>query len=112
MADQTETRNEFSKGWTILLSGVLGVACGASPLPFNVVGFTVEPMIEEFGWSRTQILFPITIFGVIAALLAPFFGSLADKYGVRKVALYSLLAFGLSFAAISLTPIASPLAVV
>ncbi|MEW4467795.1 MFS transporter [Parasphingorhabdus sp. JC815] len=106
MAENTEVRNEFSKGWTVLLAGVLGVACGASPLPFNVIGFTVEPMIAEFGWSRTQILFPITIFGIIAALLAPFFGSLADKYGVRKVALYSLLAFGLSFAAISLTPTA------
>lgn len=100
-------RNEFSLGWTVLLAGVLGVACGASPIPFNVIGFTVEPMIAEFGWSRTQILFPITIFGVIASLLAPFFGSLADTHGVRKVALLSLLAFGLSFAAISLTPTAA-----
>ena len=49
---------------------------------------------------------PITIFGIIASLLAPFFGSLADKYGVRKVALYSLLAFGVSFGMISLTPTA------
>lgn len=106
MVDKTEVRNEFSKGWTILFAGFLGVAFGASPLPFNVIGFTVEPMIAEFGWSRTQILFPITIFGVIAALLAPFFGSLADRYGVRSVALYSLLAFGLSFAAIGLTPTA------
>ena len=104
--DATTERNEFSLGWTVLVAGVLGVACGASPIPFNVIGFTVEPLIEEFGWSRTQILFPITIFGVIASLLAPFFGSLADKHGVRKVALYSLLAFGLSFAAISLTPTA------
>jgi MFS family permease len=99
-------RNEFAMGWKVLLAGVLGVACGASPIPFNVIGFTVEPLIEEFGWTRTQILFPITIFGIIASLLAPFFGSLADKYGVRKVALYSLLAFGLSFAAISFTPTA------
>lgn len=106
MADNTKVQNEFSKGWTILLAGVLGVACGASPIPFNVIGFTVEPMIAEFGWSRTEILLPITIFGIIASLLAPFFGSLADKYGVRKVALYSLLAFGLSFAAISFTPTA------
>jgi OFA family oxalate/formate antiporter-like MFS transporter len=100
-------RSEFSLGWTILLAGVLGVACGASPIPFNVIGFTVEPMIAEFGWTRTQILFPITIFGVIASLLAPFFGSLADSYGVRKVALYSLAAFGLSFGAIALTPTAA-----
>ncbi|MEP2990516.1 MAG: MFS transporter [Parasphingorhabdus sp.] len=104
----TETeRGEFALGWKVLFASVLGVACGASPIPFNVVGFTVEPLIEEFGWSRTQILFPITIFGIIAALLAPFFGSLADKYGVRKVALYSLVAFGVSFAMVSLTPTAA-----
>ncbi len=107
MTDTTAERGEFALGWKVLLASVLGVACGASPIPFNVVGFTVEPLIEEFGWSRTQILFPITIFGIIAALLAPFFGSLADKYGVRKVALYSLIAFGVSFAMVSLTPTAA-----
>ncbi len=112
MVSATETPNikeagEFSKAWTVLLAGVLGVACGASPIPFNVIGFTVEPLIAEFNWTRTQILFPITIFGVIASLLAPFFGSLADKHGVRRVALWSLAAFGLSFAAISLTPTAA-----
>lgn len=105
--ETTYDKGEFSLGWKVLLAGVFGVACGASPLPFNVIGFTIEPMIAEFGWSRTQILFPITIFGVIASLLAPFFGSLADKYGVRPVALWSLLAFGASFAAISLTPTAA-----
>ncbi len=99
-------RSEFLLGWTVLLAGVLGVAFGASPVPVNIIGFTVEPLIAEFGWSRTAILLPMTIFGVIAALLAPYFGSLADKYGVRKVALLSLAAFGLSFGALSLTPTA------
>ncbi len=107
MTETAADRGEFSLGWTVLFASVLGVACGASPIPFNVIGFTVEPLIEEFGWSRTQILVPITIFGIIASLLAPFFGSLADKYGVRKVALYSLVAFGVSFAMISLTPTAA-----
>ncbi|WP_339693582.1 MFS transporter [uncultured Parasphingorhabdus sp.] len=106
MMATTEKRGEFALGWKVLFASVLGVACGASPLPFNVIGFTVEPLIAEFGWTRTQILMPITIFGIIASLLAPFFGSLADKYGVRKVALYSLLAFGVSFGMISLTPTA------
>ncbi|ASK88869.1 MFS transporter [Sphingorhabdus sp. SMR4y] len=106
MEASTEQRGEFALGWKVLFASVLGVACGASPLPFNVIGFTVEPLIVEYGWTRTQILMPITIFGIIASLLAPFFGSLADKYGVRKVALYSLAAFGISFAMISLTPTA------
>ncbi|MEO9599464.1 MFS transporter [Parasphingorhabdus sp.] len=106
MEASTEERGEFALGWKVLFASAIGVACGASPVPFNVIGFTVEPLIAEFGWTRTQIVMPITIFGVIAALLAPFFGSLADKYGVRKVALYSLLAFGISFGMIALTPTA------
>ncbi|WP_321327148.1 MFS transporter [uncultured Parasphingorhabdus sp.] len=106
MVATTEERGEFALGWKVLFASMLGVACGASPIPFNVIGFTVEPLISEFGWTRTQILMPITIFGIIASLLAPFFGSLADKYGVRKVALYSLLAFGISFGMIALTPAA------
>ncbi len=95
---------EFSKGWTILLAGVLGVMCGASPIPYNVIGFTAEPLQAEFGWSQTQVLLPITLFGVIASLLAPVFGWMADRYGVRPVALWSLFAFALAFGAISLTP--------
>ena len=100
-------RSEFALGWKVLLAGVLGVMCGASPIPYNVIGFTAEPLTAEFGWSQTQILIPITIFGVIASLLAPVFGWMADRYGVRPVALWSLFAFGLAFAAISLTPASS-----
>lgn len=97
-------RGEFSLGWKVLLAGVIGVACGASPIPFNVIGFTIAPLTQEFGWTTTQILTPITIFGVVAALLAPVFGWLADTYGVRRIALWSLFGFGVTFAALSLTP--------
>lgn len=100
-------RNEFAMGWKVLIAGVLGVMCGASPIPYNVIGFTAEPLTQEFGWSQTQVLVPITIFGVIASFLAPVFGWMADRYGVRPVALWSLFAFALAFAAISLTPAAN-----
>ncbi|MDX2209834.1 MAG: MFS transporter [Sphingopyxis sp.] len=100
-------QSEFKLGWKVLLAGVLGVACGASPIPYNVIGFTVDPIIAEMGWTRVQILTPITIFGVIASCLAPVFGWMADRFGVRPVALASLFAFGVAFAAISLTPTGS-----
>ncbi len=99
-----DQKTEFSLGWKVLLAGVLGVACGASPIPFNIIGFTIAPLQDEFGWTITQIVFPITIFGIIASFLAPFFGWLADRYGVRPVALLSLAAFGLAFAAVLFTP--------
>lgn len=95
---------EFSKGWTVLLAATLGVMCGASPIPYAIVGFTVKPLKEEFGWTQTEAVLPITIFGVIASFLAPLFGWMADRFGVRPVALWSLFGFAAAFGTISFTP--------
>jgi MFS family permease len=97
-------RSEFRLGWKVLVAALLGVAFGASPLPFNTIGFFIDPLQQECGWTRTEISFGITIYGVLGALLAPAFGWLADRYGVRKVALGSLSIFGLIFASFSVIP--------
>lgn len=97
-------RGEFSKGWKVLLAALLGTACGSSPLPFQTAGFMMGPIQQEFGWSFKEISFGVTIYGVLGALLAPAFGAMADRFGVRKVALGSLTAFGLVFASFGLMP--------
>lgn len=97
-------RSEFALGWKVLIAALLGVACGASPLPFNTLGFVLEPIHKEFGWSFAQISLSVTIFGVVAASLAPVFGWMADRYGVRTVALWATFGFALTFAALGATP--------
>lgn len=104
MSTTAEQRSEFSVGWKVLLAGFLGTMCGASPLPFNVLGFLFEPLQREFGWNVQQVSIGITIFGITASLLAPVFGWLADRYGVRRVAILSLLGFSAAFASVALTP--------
>jgi OFA family oxalate/formate antiporter-like MFS transporter len=99
-----ETPSELSRGWKALLASLVGVAFGASPLPFITIGFFIDPLQQEFGWSRTEISLGVTIYGVLAALLAPLFGWLADRYGVRRVALGSLAIFGLTFASFAIIP--------
>ena len=47
---------------------------------------------------------PGQIYGLLGAFLAPAFGAMADRWGVRRVALGSLTAFGLVFASFSLMP--------
>ena len=101
---ETPQVNEFRGGWKVLVASLLGVAFGASPLPFNTIGFFIDPLQREFGWSRTEISLGITIYGTLAALLAPVFGWLADRYGVRRVALGSLTIFALVFASFSIMP--------
>jgi len=95
---------EFSLGWKVLLAALIGVACGASPLPFNTIGFVLGPINEEFGWSFAQISAAMMFYGITGALLAPVFGWMADTYGVRKVAMLSTFAFGIMFAAVGAAP--------
>jgi len=97
-------RSEFRLGWKVLLASMLGVMCGASPIPFNTIGFFIGPLNAEFGWTFRDISIGITIFGVLASFLAPVFGAMADRFGVRPVALASLVAFGLAFASFAFTP--------
>jgi MFS family permease len=97
-------QSELQRGWKVLLASLLGVAFGASPVPFNTIGFFMKPLQDEFGWTRTEISFGITIYGILGALLAPFFGWAADRWGVRRVALASLAVFGVVFASFALIP--------
>lgn len=101
---QAPPSGEFRKGWKVLLAALLGTAFGASPLPFQTAGFMMGPIQQEFGWSLKEISFGVTIYGVLGALLAPAFGALADRFGVRRVALGSLTAFGLVFGSFAFMP--------
>ena len=100
----TPARSEFRLGAKPLAAALVGVACGASPIPFNVLPLVMGPIHAEFGWDFAAIAGGVTIFGVIASLLAPFYGGLADRHGVRPVALISLAAFAAAFAAFYFVP--------
>lgn len=104
---ESQTKAEFRAGWKVLVAGLAGVACGASPVPFNVIGFTIDPIHQETGWSIAQISLGITVFGIVAALMAPAFGWMADRYGVRRVAIGSTVAFAASLALLGLIPTSS-----
>lgn len=95
---------EFRKGWKSLTAGVVGVATGASPLPFNALPIVIGPIHLAMGWSFLQISIGITIYGIVGACLAPAVGALADRVGVRPVAMASLLAFSLAFGLLYFTP--------
>ena len=100
----TAPPGEFRRGWRVLVAALLGTACGASPIPFQTTGFFIAPLQAEFGWTLREISTGVFIYGVLGALLAPLFGVLSDRHGVRPVALLSLTAFGVVFACFSLTP--------
>ena len=102
------TSTEFRRGWTVLFAAAMGTALGASPIPFNSVGPFIKPLAAEFGWGRGDIQLALFVFTMAVVLTVPFIGGLADRYGVRKVAIGTLAAFGICFGALSLTPASLP----
>ena len=88
---------EFRTGWPVVLSAMLGIGLGLSPVPFYTMGIFAPVLAQHFGWSFAQILagFPILTFTVL--FMSPVVGWLSDRYGVRPIALGSCAAFSVCF---------------
>jgi MFS family permease len=97
-------RSEFYWGGKPLAAALIGVACGASPIPFNVLPLIIGPISQEFNWTFAQASAGMTVFGIIAALMAPLFGGFSDKFGVKPVVLWSLFLFGIGFGSFYFLP--------
>ncbi len=70
------------------------VAFLSTGLPTGIAGYAfgvfVAPLEAEFGWSRSEINFSLSL-GLIASLLAFPVGSLIDRFGSRPVMFVSLM---------------------
>lgn len=50
------------------------------------------PLEDEFGWSRTELSFAVTVNLLLFGLMAPFAAALMARFGLRKVTTFALLA--------------------
>jgi predicted MFS family arabinose efflux permease len=94
---------EFRRGWPIVLSSMLGVGLGLSPLPFYTIGLLAPQLATTFGWGMGQIFFGITISSMVVVAAGPLAGFIASRIGVRKTALGSTVLFSLAFMAFALS---------
>ncbi len=100
---------EFKAGWPVVLSSMLGIGLGLSPLPFYTTGVIAPYLMKAFGWKIGQIMAGITVTTAVVLFAGPAAGFLAVRYGARKVALTSLVLFSLTFMAFSLSNGSLPL---
>ena len=94
---------EFREGWKVVLAAMLGIGLGLSPVPFYTIGMLAPELAKAFQWPFAAIMggLPIMTFAVLVA--SPAVGLLADRYGVRRVALASVVLFSLAFMSFALS---------
>ncbi|MDE2372403.1 MAG: MFS transporter [Burkholderiales bacterium] len=88
----------FFYGWVIAIIAAIGLAsCVAIFIP-STIGLLVGPLKAEFGWSPKAIFLAPVFATTTTIVIAPFIGSLVDRYGARRVIALSFAAEALLIA--------------
>jgi len=97
-----QTWSELARNWRLLGACTIGFGLSLSGIPFYTLGVFVDPLHAAFGWSVGQVQIGLTISYLTTMAILPAVGWLADRIGVRRVALGSLTGLGLAFMALGL----------
>lgn len=84
----------------MVLAAMVGVSF-VSIAPATL-GLFMEPLQNEFAWTRTQISAGMMVLALVSLALMPFAGAVVDRLGTRRVALPGLVLGALAFAAFGL----------
>lgn len=74
----------MSSDWWIVFAGFLSIifTFGVPTLMMPVI---YGPIIDEFGWTRTQVTLVVTLKFGAGAVFGIFFGALIDRFSVRRI---------------------------
>lgn len=81
-------------GWWVM-AAVTAVAFSRVAFLNPVLGIFIDPLEQEFGWSRTEIAGALSVGTLIGGIGAPFIGPLVDRWGGRWFMVGSVLAVGI-----------------
>ena len=95
--------SEFRQGWPVVLASMFGIGLGLSPVPFYTIGMFAPELHKAFGWEFGSIMIGLMIMTLAVLVASTVVGYLGDRFGVRRVAMISLVLFALSFMAFSLS---------
>ena len=76
------------RAWVV--AGVTFLALVSAAAFRSSTGALLQPVEEEFGWSRTQTSGAVSLNLVVYGLTAPFAAALMDRFGIRRVVALAL----------------------
>ena len=81
-------------GWWLVAICFLIALYTAGVIGYSFTAF-FEPLVDEFGWSYTQVSLASSVRGVEMGLFAPLIGVLVDRFGSRRIMFLGVILIGL-----------------
>lgn len=92
-------------GWVIFAAAFVTLV-GAAGFR-SAAGVLVDPLRDEFGWSRSTVGAAVSINVILFGLMGPFAAALQLRFGLRRVTMAALVAIGLG--GLATTQMSSPI---
>ena len=89
-------------GWWNVATGFVGMGLSYAMFTIFAFGVFVKPLQEEFGWTRGELSFAVTMTNFAVVVASPCLGLIIDKLGVRRVLIPSVILMGLTVASMTL----------
>lgn len=83
-------------GWWVVFAAT-GALCVSSGVSFWAFGLYIDPLEEEFGWSRAEISGAISLAWLVSGLLGPLVGIWVDRYGPRSAMMLGSVLLAVSY---------------
>ncbi len=93
---------ELDRDWLAVGASAVGMVLCVGTLALYSFGVFVRPLTAEFGWSRTGLFAALSFFQFGLAFCSPVWGVVLDRFGPRRVILFSLVALSLLVASLGL----------
>ena len=74
---------EWRSGGPLVLAAMVGISL--TTLHSGSTGIMMEPLEQEFGWSRTEIYLGNSLVSWVPVLLGTIMGLAIDKFGPRRI---------------------------
>ena len=91
----SKLRGVFYGWWLVGISGLI-MTIATVPL-FHAMQIWAVALEQQFGWTRTQLSWALTLTRIEGGIMGPIEGYLTDKLGARRMILLGLLILGGGF---------------
>ena len=93
MTVETRPAARLHRAWFIAAAAFVALLASAG---FRAApGVLIDPLHEEFGWSRATISSAVSVNLVLYGLFAPFAAALMERFGIRRVSATALFVIAL-----------------